>query len=112
MKDPNPPGSGKEIAEGKGVRREAESERSPRQTTDLTYRNFIRRMRGDKSATEDEVQQLPGPFGVNEAGAWWERNRSYPGRPHGRGLPRSKACREESAEVVVGTLEGELKDRT
>ena len=59
-------------------------------------------MRGDKSAAEDKVQQLPGPPGVNEAGAWWERNRSYPGRPHGRGLPpRSKACREESAEVVM-----------
>ena len=28
MKDPNPPGSGKEKAEGKGVRREAESEGS------------------------------------------------------------------------------------
>ena len=28
MKVPNPPGSGKDIAEGKGVRREAESEGS------------------------------------------------------------------------------------
>ena len=28
MKDPNPPGSGKEIAEGKGVHREVESEGS------------------------------------------------------------------------------------
>ena len=61
MKDPNPPGSGKEIAEGKGVRREAESERSRRQTVDLTNRNRIRHTRADKSATQDEVQQLHGP---------------------------------------------------
>ena len=112
MKVPSAGGSTKHIAKSKGVRREAGSEGSWRQTTDLTYRNFIRRMRGDKSASEDKVQQLPGPPGVNEAGAWWERKRSYPGRPHGRGLPQSKACREESAEVVVGTREGERKDRT
>lgn len=31
------------IARGKGVRREAESEGSPRQTSDLTDRNYIRR---------------------------------------------------------------------
>lgn len=50
MKDPNPPGSGKEKAEGKGVRREAESEesrilgveRSPDgQNSGLTNRNRI-----------------------------------------------------------------------
>lgn len=28
MKDPNPPSSGKDIAEGKSIHREAESERS------------------------------------------------------------------------------------
>ena len=48
MKDPNPPGSGKEIAEDKGVRREAESEGSRMweqtnhgQTSGLTNRNRI-----------------------------------------------------------------------
>ena len=48
VKDPNPPGSGKEIAEGKGVRREAESEGSRMweqtnhgQTSGLTNRNRI-----------------------------------------------------------------------
>ena len=48
MKDPNPPDSGKEIAEGKGVRREAESEGSRMweqtnhgQTSGLTNRNRI-----------------------------------------------------------------------
>ena len=48
VKGPNPPGSGKEIAEGKGVRREAESEGSRMweqtnygQTSGLTNRNRI-----------------------------------------------------------------------
>ena len=39
------PGSGKRIAKGKGVRREVESEGSPRQTLDLTNRNHIRQLR-------------------------------------------------------------------
>ena len=33
--------SGNYLANGKGVHRELESERSRRQTSDLTYRNFI-----------------------------------------------------------------------
>ena len=37
------PSSGKCIVRGKGVRREAESEGSPRQTSGLTNRNRIRR---------------------------------------------------------------------
>ena len=48
MKDPNPPGSGKEIAEGKGVHREVESEGSRMweetnhgQTTGLTNGNRL-----------------------------------------------------------------------
>ena len=35
------PNSGNYIAKGKGVHREVESERSRRQTSDLTNRNFI-----------------------------------------------------------------------
>ena len=42
MKDPNLPGSGKEIAEGKGVHREAESEGSRRQSLRLMNRNRIK----------------------------------------------------------------------
>lgn len=38
------PNSGNYIAKGKGVHRELESERSRRQTSDLTYRNFIQGM--------------------------------------------------------------------
>ena len=39
------PGSGKCIAEGKGVHREVESEGSHRQTLGLTNRNHIRQVR-------------------------------------------------------------------
>ena len=42
MKVPNPPGSGKDIAKGKGVPGDGESEGSRRQTSDLTNRNHIR----------------------------------------------------------------------
>ena len=38
---PNKPNSGNCIANRKGVHCEVESERSWRQTSDLTYRNFI-----------------------------------------------------------------------
>ena len=41
MKVPNPPGSGKNIAKGKGVPSDGESEGSRRQTSDLTNRNHI-----------------------------------------------------------------------
>ena len=61
MKVPSAGGSAKHIVEGKGVRREAGSERSRRQTVDLTNRNRIRHARVDKSAKQDEVQQLHGP---------------------------------------------------
>ena len=58
MKDPNPPGSGKEMAEGKGVHREVESEGSRMweqtnhgQTSGLTNRNRIEGyMRGYRTA--------------------------------------------------------------
>ena len=42
MKDPRPPGSGKRIAKGKGVRCEAESEGRWRQNSDPTNRNHVR----------------------------------------------------------------------
>ena len=39
------PNSGNHTAKSKGVRRESESERSWRQTSGLTYRNFIQGIR-------------------------------------------------------------------
>ena len=55
-KSPSRPNSGKATAESKGIHREVESEGSRRQTSDLTYRNLIRRLkRVDKSAKQDKV---------------------------------------------------------
>lgn len=59
MEVPSAGGSTKRIAKGKGVRREAESEGSPRQTTDLTNRNCIRHSKVGKSATQDEARSYP-----------------------------------------------------
>ena len=61
VKVPSAGGSAKRIAGGKGVRREAESERSPRQTVGPTNRNRIRHTRVGESAEQDEAQQLHGP---------------------------------------------------
>ena len=46
------PNSGNYIAKGKGVHREVKSERSQRQTSDLTDRNFIRHMTVGKAARQ------------------------------------------------------------
>ena len=50
------PDNGKYIANGKGVHREVESEGSLRQTSGLTYRNLILRLKDvDKFAKQNEV---------------------------------------------------------
>ena len=67
MKVPRAVSSDKPIADGKGVHREVESERSPRQTFDPTNRNFVRHLRMDKAANQAKVQKLLGACGVNEA---------------------------------------------
>ena len=56
VKVPSAGGSTKHIAKSKGVRREAGSEGSWRQTTDLTYRNCIRHLKMGKSAKQDEAR--------------------------------------------------------
>ena len=69
MKDPNPPGSGKDTAKGKGVRREAESEESriaelrrapmgkaPARRTGITYKASNE----GKAAGQVEAQKLHG----------------------------------------------------
>ena len=67
MRVPRAVSSDKPIADGKGVHREMESERSLRQTFDPTNRNFVRHMQVDKAAQQAEVQKLLGACGVNEA---------------------------------------------
>ena len=69
MKVPRAVSSDKPIVDGKGVHREMESERSPRQTFDPTNRNFVRHKQVDKATTQAEVQKLFGACGVNEADA-------------------------------------------
>ena len=56
VKVPSAGGSAKRIVKGKGVRREAESERTPRQTVGPTNRNRIRHTRAGESAEQDEAQ--------------------------------------------------------
>ena len=76
--------SAKHIAEGKGVHCEVESEGSWRQTSGLTNRNHIRHCKLGKVAIQIEAPNYPEACGVNVAGRWKERLRSYPGRSHGR----------------------------
>ena len=62
MKVLSTPGSGKCIAEGKGVHREMESEGSPRQTLGLTNRNHMRQRRRirlrDKSKSNNYTEHV------------------------------------------------------
>ena len=67
MKVPRAVSSDKPTADGKGVHREVESERSPRQTFDPTNRNFVRHKQADKAAKQAKVRKLLGACDVNEA---------------------------------------------
>ena len=64
MKVPRAVSSDKPTADGKGVHREVESERSPRQTFDPTNRNFVRHKQADKAANQVEVPKLLGTCNV------------------------------------------------
>ena len=60
MKVPNPPGSGKDTAKGKGVPGNGESEGSRRQTSGLTNRNHLQAVGEGKAALQVEAQKLHG----------------------------------------------------
>ena len=82
VKVPNPPGSGKDIAESKGVHREVESEGRWRQISGLTNRNHIRlqlRIRLQDKLKSNNYSELTV---VNVADIWRERNVWYLGRSH------------------------------
>ena len=82
MKVSNPPGSGKDIAEGKGVHYEVESEGRWRQISGLTNRNHIRlqlRIRLHDKLKSNNYSELTV---VNVADGWRERNVWYLGRSH------------------------------
>lgn len=72
------------LAEDKGVRCEAESEGSWRQSSVPRNTNHIRHNRWDETATQVKVQRLHGQRNVNMAGRWNESEVSYHGRSHGR----------------------------
>ena len=87
MKDPNPPGSGKEIAEGKGVRCEAESEgsrmwgKNSRANLWLDEQKpHIRLCMRVRLLNKSKPDSYTESCGVNVAGRWRERNVWYPGR--------------------------------
>ena len=89
MKDLNSPGSGKEIAEGKGVRRESESEGSRMTGNELTGRANLRPDEQEPHTRSRMRVRLPNKLkpdsctescGINVAGRWRERNVWYPGR--------------------------------
>jgi len=89
VKVPKPPDSGKATAKGKGVRREAESEGSRRQTSGLTYRNPIQglrvRIRLQKKPKSDNY---PKSSKVNRADIRWKEcvhnRRGLAGEPIGK----------------------------
>ena len=99
------------LAEGKGVRCEAESEGSRRQTSALRNTNRIRHNRWDEIAKQIEIQRLHGHRDVNAAGTWRESMLPYHGRSHRRieteyDIRSEKVYCEKSAEVIVPRLFG------
>jgi hypothetical protein len=117
VKVPGAPGSGKRVADGKGVRREAESEGSRRRNLGPRNTNRIRRTRRVRLQNKPKPHSCTEAGDVNAAGTRGERRGPYPGRPHGRegerkgaghpgegtgnGPPAATANREESAEAIV-----------
>ena len=91
----NPPGSGKDIAEGKGVHREVESEGSRMweqtnhgQISGLTNRNHIRLCMRVSLPHKMKPDSYTESCAVNAADGWRERNVWYPGRSVRNALKR------------------------
>ena len=94
------------LAKGKGVRREAESEGSRRQSPDLTNRNHIQgRCARVSLHNKTKPYRCPERTEVNVAGTWDEGLRSYPGRSVSAGGGGTRKCRgigrQKSAEAIV-----------
>jgi hypothetical protein len=94
------------LAEGKGVRCEAESEGSRKQISAPRNTNRIRHSRWDEIAKQIEVQRLHGDRDVYAAGTWRESMLPYHGRSHRRieteyDIRSKKVYCEKSAEVIV-----------
>jgi hypothetical protein len=85
----NPPGSGKDIAEDKGVHREGESEGSRMSGKILTrwanlwpdeQKSSIRLQARVRLLFKSKPNNYTESLGVKMAGGWRERNVWYPGR--------------------------------
>jgi len=72
------------LAKGKGVRREAESEGSQRQSSAPRNTNNIRHKRGMSLHNKAKSNKRHGHETVNDVGTWNESDSSYHGRSHGR----------------------------
>ncbi len=88
VKVPNPPGSGKETAEGKGVHREMESEGS-RMSAESRRANLrsdeqkshMRLCMGVRLHEKSKPDNYTEPCMIDVADVWRERTCEYPGRP-------------------------------
>ena len=69
VKVPGAPGSGKRVADGKGVRREAESEGSRRRNLGPRNTNRIRRAQGVRLPNKPKPDSCTEPADVDAAGA-------------------------------------------
>ena len=69
VKVPGAPGSGKRVADGKGVRREAESEGSRRRNLGPRNTNRIRRTQGVRLLNKSKPDSCTEPADVNAAGS-------------------------------------------
>ena len=122
MKVPNPPGSGKDIAEGKGVCREAESEGSRMFGKKLTewanlrsdeqkpYKRLRMRTRLQYKSKSDNY---PESCVIDMADRWRERTCEYPGRSAWKAVKAVSTAESsvEHAEVSRGHSSGDTKDR-
>lgn len=68
------------LVDGKGVHREMESEGSPRQKSEPTNRNSIRRSDVDEFAQQNEIQYCTEHQDVNTGATWTESVSVYPER--------------------------------
>lgn len=110
MKVPSAGSSTKRIADDKGVYREMESERSPRQNVGPTNRNRMRHTKVDKPADQGEVLSYSEPeVYMRRANDVKERALTRGGLTDDNPVDwRSKACCEKSAEsIVVGPVADE-----
>ena len=103
MQVPNPPGSGKDIAEGKGVHREVESEGS---------RMWEQTNHGQISGLTSKPNNYTESCRIDVADRWRERSVWYPGRSarHASKEVTTAKSSAERTEVSRGHSSRKVKD--